>query len=99
MRATLVIILTLFTDDLPGMTDVSEPVFIQAFIAKASVKTLNKSVLCRLTGLDKLQLHSALKGSLIQRAAGKFRPLIYSYRNRVAAKQRNAVLKTRNLHA
>ncbi|GJK52475.1 hypothetical protein TUM17560_48520 [Serratia marcescens] len=68
------------------MTDVSEPVSIQAFIAKASVKTLNKSVLCRLTELDKSQLHSMLKGSLSQRTAGKFRPLICSYRNRVAAK-------------
>jgi hypothetical protein len=41
-------------------------VFIQAFIAKASVKTLNKSVLCRLAGLDKSQLHAMLKGPLIR---------------------------------
>jgi len=27
----------------PGMADVAKPVFIQAFIAKASVKTLKKS--------------------------------------------------------
>jgi len=49
--------------------------FIQAFIAKASVKTLNKSVLCRLAGLDKPQLHAMLKGPLIERSAGKFRAL------------------------
>lgn len=81
------------------MTDVTEPVFIQAFIAKASVKTLNKSVLCRLAGLDKSQLHAMLKGPLIECAAGKFRALIRSYRRRIAAKQRNAVQNTRDLHA
>ena len=32
VRAALVIILTPFTDGFPGMTDVIEPVFIQAFI-------------------------------------------------------------------
>lgn len=80
------------------MTDVTEPMFIQAFIAKASVKTLNKSVLCRLAGLDKPQFYAMLKGPLIERAAGKFRALISSYRSRVAAKQRNAVQNTRDLH-
>jgi len=63
------------------MTDVIEPVFIQAFIAKESVKTLNKSVLSRLAGLDKSQRHAMLKGPLIERAAGKIRPLIGSYRS------------------
>ena len=67
------------------MIDVAEPVFIQAFIAKASVKTLNKSVLCRLAGLDKSQLHSMLKGPLIERAAGKLRALIGSYRSRITS--------------
>lgn len=81
------------------MIDVAEPVFIQALIAKASVKTLYKSVLCRLAGLDKSQLHSMLKGLLIERAAGKLRALIGSYRSRIAAKQRNAVQNTRDLHA
>jgi hypothetical protein len=45
VRAALIIILTPFTDGFPGMTDVTEPVFIQAFIAKASIKTLNKPIL------------------------------------------------------
>ena len=80
------------------MTDVAEPVFIQAFIAKASVKTLNKSVLCRLAGLDKSQCHSMLKGPLIERAAGKLRALIGSYRSRPATKERDTVQKTRDLH-
>jgi hypothetical protein len=56
MRGALVIILMPYTDGFPGMADVAEPVFIQAFIAKAAVKTLNKSALRRLAGLDKPQL-------------------------------------------
>ena len=98
MRAALIIILTPFTDGFPGMTDVTEPVFIQTLIAKAPpVRTLNKSVLCRLAGLDKPQLHAMLKGPLIERAAGKFRALISSYCRRTAPKQRNAVRNTRDL--
>lgn len=37
----------------PGMKNISEPIFIQTLIAKASVKTLNKSVLRWLTWLYK----------------------------------------------
>jgi len=96
---TFVLILMPFTDGFVGMIDVAEPVFIQAFIAKAFIKTLNKSVLYRLAGLDKPQLHAMLKGPLIERASGKFRALISSYRRRIAAKQRNAVQNTRDLHA
>jgi predicted GNAT superfamily acetyltransferase len=76
-----------FPDGFPGMTDVTKPVFIQAFIVKVSVKTLNKSVLCRLSWLDKSQLHAVLKSPLTERAAGKFRALISYYRSRIAAKR------------
>lgn len=99
MRAALVLILTPFTDSFPGMADVAEPVFIQEFIAKAPVKTLNNSVLCRLAGLNKPQLHAMLKGPLVEHAAGKLQAPIGSYRRRIAAKQRNAVQNTRDLHA
>lgn len=81
------------------MTDVAEPVLIQAFIAKASVKTLNKSVLCRLAGLDKPQLHTMLISPLVKCSAGKLRPLVSPYRSLIAAKQRNAFQNTRDLHA
>jgi hypothetical protein len=36
----------------PGMNDIAEPVLIQTFIAKSSVKALNKSVLRWLARLD-----------------------------------------------
>lgn len=47
MWVTLVIILLPVVNDFPGLKDIAEPVFIHAFIAKLSVKTLNKAVLGR----------------------------------------------------
>jgi hypothetical protein len=55
------------------MTDVTEPVFIQAFIAKASVKLSINPFCVGLPGW-KSQLHAMLKGPLIECAAGKFGP-------------------------
>ena len=99
MWTTLVIILPPVINDFPGVNDIAEPVLIQTFIAKPSVKTLNKSVLCRLAGLDKTQLHAMLKGPLIQCTAGELRPLVSSYRRGIAPKQCNAVQNTRDLNA
>lgn len=81
------------------MTDVAEPMLIQAFIAKASVKTLNKSVLYQLAGLDKPQRHSMLISLLIKCSAGKLRHLVSSCRSRIAVKQHNATHNTSGLHA
>lgn len=67
----------------PSVNNIAEPVIIQAFIPKAAIETLNKFVLCRLIWLGKPQLHSMLKGQLIERAVGKFRVLIGSYRHRI----------------
>lgn len=39
-------------NDFPGVNDIAEPVLIQTFIAKSSVKALNKSVLRWLARLD-----------------------------------------------
>lgn len=39
-------------NDFPGVNDIAEPVLIQTFIAKATVKTLNKFALCWLARLD-----------------------------------------------
>jgi hypothetical protein len=54
MWTTLVIILppVISHDDFPCVNDIAEPVLIQAFIAKSSVKALNKSVLRWLARLD-----------------------------------------------
>lgn len=50
MWPTLVIILPPVVNDFPGVNDIAEPVLIQTFIAKSSVKTLNKSILRWLPG-------------------------------------------------
>lgn len=97
MRSELVIVLPPVINDFPGMKNIAEPVFIQAFTLKATVETLNKSVLRWLTWLDKSQF--MLKGPLIERAAGKFRALIGSFCRRIATKERDAVQNTRDLSA
>ena len=99
MWTALVIILPPVINRFHGVNNIAEPVLIQAFIANASVKTINKSVLGRLARLDKPQLHAMFKGPLIKCAAGKLRPLVSSYRRRIAAKQRDAVRNTRDLSA
>jgi len=53
MGSGLVIALTAVINYFPGMTNIAEPMLIQVFIPKAAVETRNKSVLCRLAGLDK----------------------------------------------
>ncbi len=65
-------------NDFPGMNNIVEPVLIQAFIAKATIKILNKPVLCRLARLDQPQFHSMFKSPLIQCATGKLRSLLIS---------------------
>lgn len=74
------------------MRNIAEPVFIQAFIPKATVKALYKSVMRWLTWLDKPQLHTMLKDPLFERAAGKFRALIGSI---VAGQQRKSAILSR----
>jgi hypothetical protein len=52
MWITLVIILPPVINGFPDVNDISEPVLIQTFIAKATVKTLDKSVLRWLARLN-----------------------------------------------
>lgn len=99
MKSGLVIVLPTVINDFPGMKNIAEPVLTQAFIPKATVETLNKSVLSWLIRLDYAQLNTMFRGSLIQRATVKFRALNGSYRRRISTKQRNAVQNTRDLNA
>jgi len=48
------------------MVYIVKPVFIKVFMAKSSVKTLNKRILCRLFRPDKFQQYTMLFGSLHQ---------------------------------
>ena len=81
------------------MKNIAELVLIQAFIPKATVETLNKSVLSWLARLNQAQLNTMFKGPLIERATSKFRALIGSYRRRIATKQRNTVQNACHLNA
>lgn len=49
---TLIIILPPVINDFPGVNDTAEPVLIQTFIPKLSVKALNNFVLRWLARLD-----------------------------------------------
>ncbi|KIS42815.1 hypothetical protein LG58_407 [Kosakonia radicincitans YD4] len=64
------------------MNNIVEPVLIQAFIAKTTIKTLDKAILCQLARLNKPQLNIMFKGPLLQRTAGKLRSLICSSEKR-----------------
>lgn len=99
MRSGLVIVLPPVINDFPGVSNIAGPVLIQAFIAKASVITLNKSILRWLARLDKSQFYTMLKSPLIERPTGKFRALIGSYRCLIATKKRDAVQNKRDLNA
>lgn len=68
MWTALAIVLSSVMNDFPGVNDIYGPVLIQTFIPKAVVKALSKSVLRWVGRLDTM-----LKGSLTQRAVGKFR--------------------------
>ena len=81
------------------MDNIAEPVLIQVLISESSVKTLNKSVLRQLAGLDKPQLHAMLKGPLIHCAVGELGSLIGSYRRRITMKPRDGIQNTRDLLA
>jgi hypothetical protein len=98
MGSGLIIVLPPVINDFPGMKNIAETVLILAFIPKATVQTLNKSVLCRFTGLNKPQRHAMLKGPLVRGSTGKLRTLIGSYRRRIYTKQRNAVQNPRDLN-
>lgn len=99
MRPTLVVVPPPCANNFFCMNNIVKIVLIQAFIAKATIKTLDNAILCRLARLNKPQLNIMLKGQLIQRTTGKLRPLICSYRRRIATKQRNAVQNARYLNA
>ena len=55
-----------------------KPMVIQALIPEAPVEALDERILRGFPGLDQFELNAMLAGPLIQRLAGKFRPLIGS---------------------
>jgi hypothetical protein len=98
MWSTLVIILPPVINDFPGMNDIAEPVLIQAFIAKRPLKLSINPFCVGLPGwISRSSTHAQKPTDRVR--GRKLRPLIGSYRRRIAAKQCNAVQNTRDLNA
>ena len=65
-----------FFDGPPGIGQVGEPVFVQAFIPELSVEAFNESILDRLAGFDEVQSHGVTIGPFIQCLADELRAII-----------------------
>ena len=63
-------------DGVPGIGQTDEPMAIETFVAKASLKALDKRVLHRLAGFDEAQPHSTLVGPLIDGLPCQLRAVI-----------------------
>ena len=103
MRTLLTVVQAPIADLLPGVCEISEPVFIQTLIPEFSVKALDVTILHRLSGLNQLQFNAMTVGPLIECFASEFRPLVGSNGFRVASEGRNAIqgtgyLFTRDAH-
>ena len=85
MGPVFIIVSSPVTDDLAGMCQISEPVFIQALVTKTSIEAFNKTVLGTLPGLDQLQLHTIVISPLVQSLTCALRPLVCPESLRVAS--------------
>ena len=80
MRPILVVVSAPGGNQNTSLRQTRKPVVVQAFIPEAPIEALDECVLGGLPGLYQLELHAMLAGPLIQRLAGKFRPLVGSNR-------------------
>ncbi len=76
MRPLGVVIDPPLFDGSPGVSQVGEPVFVQAFIPELSVKAFNKCILDRLTRFDEVQPDAVAISPFIQCLTDQFRPVI-----------------------
>src|SRR4051794_13768653 len=76
MRPSLVVVQPPRFDLSPRVGQILEPVRVQALIPKASVETLDVTVLYGFAGLDVDQRHSALLGPRNEATAREFRPVV-----------------------
>src|SRR5690554_4109076 len=74
--AHFVVVTTPGGDENTRLREASEPLVVQAFVAEATVETLDERVLRRLAGSDELQADVILDSPLVKRLACEFRPLI-----------------------
>ena len=82
VRPALVVVEAPGFDRRPGMEDRWERVFVEQFVSKAPVETLDDGVLIRLTGLDEVQLDAGFAAPLQQLAARKVAAIVGLYGRR-----------------
>ena len=60
-----------------GVVQAGEPVLVEALVPELPVEALDKRILYGLAGLDEVELHAVLVGSLIQDAARELRSVVH----------------------
>ena len=63
-------------DDLAGILEIEEPVFVEAFIAELAVEAFDESVLGRLAGFDEVKAHAVAPGPFVERLANHLRAVV-----------------------
>src|SRR4030043_1986707 len=77
MRSALIIVYPPSFDNIPGIFQANEPVFIKTLISQPADEALGKSVLYRLPRSDEVQLNAIAIGPLIKATTGEFRPVVH----------------------
>lgn len=91
MRPILIVINPPLVNQLPRMGQVSKQMFVQTFIPKLTVETLDIAILRRFPRLYQFEFNAMLISPLVQRLTGKLRPLISSHSFRIALEGCNTV--------
>lgn len=72
VRSSGIVVFAPGIDGVPSFMDRIKPVVIQAFVSELAIKTLNKGILNRFSGVDKMKMDLMRVGPLIQLLARKF---------------------------
>ena len=75
-------------DHLARISQIHEPVLVQAFVPELPVEAFDEHVLRRFASLDEVQRHLMLMGPLIHHAAGELRPVVHLDRGRRPSRYR-----------
>src|SRR5207245_10695135 len=71
-----VVVLLPSRDFLPCVSQIAEPVLVQAFVTEAPVETLHVAILHRPSGLNRVPLQALLVSPLIDRTAHELGPVV-----------------------
>ena len=76
MRSLVIVLLAPEADDLSGMSDVFEPVLVQAFVTQTAVETFDVAVLHGLAGIYEDMVYLLGIRPFIHRIAGELRTVV-----------------------